>query len=55
MMVSIINIPNCGMLRANVAMGMPIDVVANRLRAAPAKNSNGALDGHAQDAAHHEG
>ena len=38
-MVSIINIPNCGMLRASVARKMPIDVVANRLSAAPAKNS----------------
>ena len=39
MMVSIINMPNCGMLRASVAMNMPMEVVANRLRAAPAKNN----------------
>ena len=39
MMVSIINMPNCGMLRATVAMKIPIEVVANRHSAAPAKNS----------------
>ncbi len=31
--------PNCGMLRATVAMKIPIEVVANRHSAAPAKNS----------------
>ena len=31
--------PNCGMLRATVAMKMPMAVVANTHSAAPAKNS----------------
>ncbi|MNT00760.1 hypothetical protein D3C72_1352020 [compost metagenome] len=33
------SIPNCGMLRASVAMKIPMDVVANRCRATPARNS----------------
>lgn len=53
-MVSIITaqLPACR--RARVARKMPIDAVANRLSAAPAKNSAMATDRNAQDAAHHE-